>query len=73
MAAPPFKVLPAKLGASYQATKDIYVRGGIRYSTITHKFNGSGELTDRDNDGTPDVQSAADTTLGLNITAGYLF
>ena len=63
----------ADLGGEYKLTSSLLVRAGLRYTSLSLKFDGSGELTDRNGDGTQDVNSAKDRYLGIYATAGWLF
>ena len=61
------------LGGEYKLTSNLLVRAGLRYTSLSLKFDGTGELTDRNGDGTQDVNSAKDRYLGIYATAGWLF
>lgn len=61
------------LGGEYKLSSSLLVRAGLRYTAMSLKFDGSGELTDRNGDGTQDVTSAKDKYLGLYATAGWLY
>jgi hypothetical protein len=61
------------LGGEYKLTSNLLVRAGLRYTTLSLKFDGSGELTDRNGDGTQDVKSAKDRYLGIYAAGGWLF
>ena len=61
------------LGGEYKLSSSLLVRAGLRYTALSLKFDGSGELTDRNGDGTQDVTAAKDKYLGLYAAAGWLF
>ncbi len=61
------------LGGEYKLSSNLMVRAGLRYTAMSLKFDGSGDLTDRNGDGTQDVTAAKDKYLGLYATAGWLY
>ena len=61
------------LGAEYKLTSTLSVRGGLKYTHLGLKFDGTGDLTDRNGDGTQDVTAAKDRYLGFYATAGWLY
>jgi hypothetical protein len=61
------------LGGEYKLSTSLLVRAGLRYTRIGMSFDGSGELTDRNADGTQDVTDAKDSYFGLYATAGWLY
>jgi hypothetical protein len=65
--------LDGELTATYKITSRILLRGSGRYAAITHTFDGSGNLTDRDGNQQQDVGSATDSYLSFFATAGYLY
>ena len=65
--------LEADLGGEYKLSSSLLVRAGLRYTKLGLTFDGDGELTDRNSDGTQDVTSASDRYLGIYATAGWLY
>lgn len=61
------------LGGEYKLTGRLLVRAGIRLMHVGLSFDGSGTLTDRNNDSMQDVSSASDRYMGIYATAGWLF
>ena len=61
------------LGGEYKLSSSLLVRAGLRYTKLGLTFDGTGDLTDRNGDGTQDVTSASDKYLGLYATAGWLY
>jgi hypothetical protein len=56
------------LGADYNLTQEIFLRGTFDYETIRYSFKGAGQLTENGK-----VKGAADSYYGGYVTAGYLF
>jgi len=61
------------LGGEYKLTSTLSVRGGLKYTHLGLTFDGTGDLTDRNGDGTQDVTAASDRYLGFYATAGWLY
>ncbi len=57
----------------YQITDSVNARAGGRFMQVKMKFDGFGELDDRNGDGMQDVTGSSDRFLGGFVTAGYSF
>ncbi len=62
-----------QFGATFRVLPEVSLNAGVRYASIGYLFEGSGSLSDRDNDGAKDVSGATDSYLGFFTTAGYVF
>jgi len=60
-------------GIEYLYSESAFIQAEATMHYFGFKFDGNGTLTDRDNDGTPDVGGARDLFLALFVSAGYLF
>lgn len=60
-------------GVDYLVAPRIVVGAQLRFTTFGLSFDGTGELSDPDGDGTADVPGGRDSYLGGAVTASYLF
>jgi hypothetical protein len=63
----------ADVGAELLLTSNVVVRAGARFAQLGLSFDGDGDPTDPNADGTQDVTSATDRYYGFYATAGVLF
>jgi hypothetical protein len=65
--------LDADACAEYYITPKIVLRADFRLTSFGFKFNGTGAMSDPNDDGTVDVPSGRDTYYGGSATAAYQF
>jgi hypothetical protein len=63
----------ADVGGEFKVLPYLVARAGARYASYSLEFDGTGELTERTDDGMQDVTAAKDRYLGFYATAGLLF